>query len=164
MVRLVRNTLGMDLAKLRDLLRSDDPRASAALESILAFETTEWITVYFNDISDDKTGDSRIAGFLRGEELERARGRAGYDFSPGDGHPGFVTWYSGEDDRTEYWPVGQGDYVPLVHVRLYNAPFPRTVEIAEDFRLCWDLYEDSDAREWVTVDEVGGSCRRREVA
>lgn len=149
------DTRGVNLAELRELLRAEDPAASRTLESVLAFESSEWVVVYRDDL-EDFTGDSLLAVLLRGDELKRARTQAGYDVSPGDGRPGFVTSYTDNGSETEYLPVGSEDVVPVVHVRLYNGPFPKTVELAEDFRLCWDLYEDRTRGEWVTVDEVGG--------
>jgi hypothetical protein len=143
----------MDLVDLRDLLRAEDARASAAVESILAFETTEWVTVYHDDIVD-YGGGSLVAVLLRDDALDRARGQAGIGLSPGDFRPGFTSFPDGEG-RAEYHPVGSGDIVPLVRVRPYNEMFARNVELAEDFRLCWNLYEDRDAGEWVTVDNVG---------
>lgn len=142
----------MDVAELMELLRAEDPAASRTLQSVLAFE--EWVVVYRYDVKDF-VGDSMLAVLLRGDELEQARTQAGYDVIPGNGRPGFVTTYGVGEPETQYQPVGTDEAVPLVHVRLYNGPFPTTVELAEDFRLCWDLFEDRDRREWVTVDEVG---------
>lgn len=145
----------MHLEELRRLLQSDDPVASRALELVLAFESAEWIVVYRHDLAEDFTGESALAVFLRGDEVQRARIQAGHDVLPGEGGPGFVTWFEDGESRAKYCPVGSEDVVPLVHVRSHNGPFPTTVELAEDFRLCWELYEDRERGEWVTVDEVG---------
>lgn len=145
----------MDLAELLEFLRGEDPIAAQALERSAGFEASEWVLVYRWNV-EDAVGDSEHAVFIRGEEVHDARHHAGHDHQPGNGKPGFVSYGDGEGRWDTRWElVGEGDTVPLVHVRNYNGPFPGTVELAEDFRLCFDLYEDAAKREFVTVDEVG---------
>lgn len=145
----------MDLAGLHDLLTGEDPAAADALERVQAFTRSEWVLVYRWDVADG-AGDDQIAVLLAGDDLERARGQAGHDYSPGQGSPGFVSYGDGAGGWDTRWKlVGADDTVPLVHIRDHRGPFPKSVELAEDFRLCFDLYEDRDRREFVTVDEVG---------
>ena len=42
----------VDLRDLRALLKSDDPRASAALEAILGFEQQDWVIIFREDSAD----------------------------------------------------------------------------------------------------------------
>lgn len=144
----------VNLNELSEFLAQQDVHASATLDALTAFEATEWVTVY----RDRKVGDTeelRLAVLLQGDEPERAHDQAGFDFSAGDGRPGFVTWYDNGDSHTEYTAVGAGDVVPLVHVRYHDGDYPKTVELSEDFRLCWNLYEDRNRQEFLTTDEVG---------
>src|SRR5215218_51580 len=110
----------------------------------MTFEQQDWITVFRDENSDDG-GDLRIACLLRLEGIENALHQPGFDFSPGDGRPGFVG-HSNEAGGwdIEYLTVGDEAVVPLVFDRNFSGPFPNVVELSEDFRLFWDLYEDSE--------------------
>jgi hypothetical protein len=144
-----------DLVELRALLAKEDPSASAALESLLAIERHDWVTI-FRDKSSEEGGDLRMACFLREEGVRRALANPSFDVGPGDGHPGLVSHIDEAGNRKiEYQQVGDEDAVPLVFNRHFRGPFPKVVELAEDFRLFWDLYEDGEARKFLTIDEVG---------
>lgn len=144
-----------DLAALRDLLAREDPKASAALESLMDFGEQDWVTV-FHDENGDEGGDLRMACLLRSDGVEHALANVSFDLGPGDGLPGFMGG-PGKDGEMEYTylTVGAEEVVPLVFNRSFIGPFPRMVELAEDFRLFWDLYEDKDRRKFLTTDEVG---------
>ena len=145
----------MDLAELRSLLKSEDPGASAALEEIIRFEQEDWVTI-FHDHSSEEGGELRIACFLKPDGIERALDDPSFDLNGGDGRPGFVGYSDGDGGwNVEYLAVGAEEVVPLVFHRYFTGPFPNVVELAEDFRLFWDLYEDRQARRFLTTDDVG---------
>ena len=144
--------LYINVRELQTFLDENDPRAAAALKDLACFDTDEWITLY-RDV--EGADEFQLAVLLRGDKLKRANEQAGFDVVAGSGRPGFITWSGLEEPITEYVAVGTDDAVALVHVRSFSNDFPRTVELAEDFRLCWDLYEDRDRPEFVTTDEVG---------
>jgi hypothetical protein len=144
-----------DLTSLRSLLKTEDPRAAAAIEAVMRFEQQDWVAV-FQDEDSEGGGALRIACFLKLDAVNEALERPSFDLDSGDGHPGFVSWSEGTGGyRVEYQTVGSEDVVPLVFHRYFSGPFPTVVELAEDFRLFWDLYEDRDNRRFVTTDELG---------
>lgn len=143
------------LDELRSLLKAQDPRASAALESVLAFEGQDWVLA-FHDERGDAGDDLRIACFLHPDAVENALANESFDLGPGEGRPGFVGYGDGQGNlATRYVLVGEEDVVPLVFDRYFSGPFPNVVELAEDFRLFWDLYEDREKRAFLTIDELG---------
>lgn len=152
---VTRDNGGVDLAELRSLLKSEDPRASLALETILGFEQQDWVTI-FHDDNSDAGGDLRIACFLKPEAVEDALRDSSFDLDNGGGRPGFVGYSNGEGGwNVEYLTVGSEEVVPLVFHRYFSGPFPNIVELAEDFRLVWDLYEDRATGRFLTTDELG---------
>lgn len=145
------------LADLRALLKVEDPRASDGLESVLAFEQEDWVVVFHEERG--KAGDDlRIACFLRGEAVEHALAHDSFDLGPGDGRPGFVSYGGTGKLEARYVLVGEDDVVPLVFHRCFSGPFPNFAELAEDFRLFWDLYEDRAKRAFLRIDELGNVC------
>lgn len=145
----------VDLNKLLELLQQVDPQGASALERAASFERDDWIMVYRWEV-ENSIGDSQHAVLIRGDEVERAQRHAGHDHQPGDGRPGFVSRNDGKGEFVTRWElVGEGDFVPLVHIRDFDGRFPSTVEISEDFRLCFDLHEDTVAREYATLNELG---------
>lgn len=143
------------LEELRSLLKARDPRASAALESVLAFEDQDWVLA-FHDERGDSGDDLRIACFLHQDAVEHALANESFDLGPGDGRPGFIGYGDGTGNlETRYVLVGEDEVVPLLFDRYFSGPFPNVAELAEDFRLFWDLYEDRDKRAFFTIDELG---------
>jgi len=146
-----------ELHDLRELLRNHDKETSDALEGVLGHESQEWLTVLEDRTEDDgpRCDVLRIACLLRPERVDDALLQAGFDFS-GEGHPGFVGRPDGSGDLVYiYETVDQRDEVALVFHRVFNGPFPKVGELAEDFRLFWDLYEDRVAGTFATTDELG---------
>ena len=142
------------LAELRALLKKEDLPASKALESLLAFESQDWVTV-FHDDNGDEGGFLRMACFLRPEQVGHSLANPSFDVGPGDGRPGFIGHSSDDGWVTEYSRVGDQETVPLVFNRYPEGGFPQVVELSEDFRLFWDLYEDRTKRAFLTIDDVG---------
>ena len=76
--------------------------------------------------------------------------------------PGFEITGGGGSEETTYHPVGSDPAaIRLVHFRGWDrAPKgrPQVLEVAEDFRLFWNLYEDRSSRTFVIDNEVK-ECR-----
>jgi hypothetical protein len=60
-------------------------------------------------------------------------------------------------ERAEYQTVGAEGVVPVVFYRPFAGGFPDVVELAEDFRLFWDLYHDQRdlGVRWLAADDAG---------
>lgn len=139
-----------DLASLRTFLRDEDPRASAGLEALVAFEQQDWVTV-FHDENSDGGGDLRVACLISIDDVEESLSTADFDLAPGDGSPGFTTYYQDGVEETRYLTVGADGAVPLVLSRSFSGRFPTVVELAEDFCLFRGLYEDRDGGSFCRV-------------
>jgi hypothetical protein len=110
----------------------------------------------FHDQNSDEGGELRLACFLKPDAVEDALRNSSFELDSGEGRPGFVGYSDGEGGwNVEYLTVGSEEVVPLLFHRYFSGPFPNVVELAEDFRLSWDLDEDRDRGRVVTTDELG---------
>lgn len=131
-------------------LREMDPTCADAADSLWSFEQQDMVPVFR---SDDE--ELRIACLLRVYDVEQAVAHDSFDFNMDGGTPGIVG-RGGTEMTYEYEPVGHTGPVPLLHYRSLPERFGGTVvELAEDFRLFWNLYEDREQHRFVTTDEVG---------
>ena len=119
-----------DLASLRTFLAEEDPTASAVLESLMAFEKQDWVTVF-----RDQNRDLQTACFIWLQDVEHSLANTNFDLFPGDGSPGFTTYWQTGTEETRYVSVGSEGAVPLVFMRSFSDRFPTVVELSEDFRL-----------------------------
>lgn len=88
----------------------------------------------------------RFCALLDEANLVRARTTSSWDLHAGGGGPGMVGFGSGD---YAYQTVGEDGIVPLVHHRVFHDGSPDVIELAEDFRLLWQLRVDGDEY-WTT--------------
>ena len=136
--------------QFRRTLREMDPACADVADSLWTFEQQDMVPVFHSDEEE-----LRIACMLRAEDVDRAVDHDSFDFNMDGGTPGIVG-RGGAEMSYEYEPVGHTGPVPLLHYRTVPERFGGTVvELAEDFRLFWNLYEDREQQRFVTTDEVG---------
>jgi hypothetical protein len=142
------------LDELASFLREHDEQAALLLDRMSRLDEDGWVTV-FEPFAVE--GAVYVLAFLStGDMVEKVLTRTGWDFLAGSGRPGFVVWWDGENgEQVEYQTVGAEGVFPLVFLRTFDGAFPKVVELAEDFRLKWDLFERRPGQEWVTTDDVG---------
>lgn len=139
-----------DPQQFRRTLREMDPACAEVADSLWAFEHQGMVPVFRSD-----EDELRMACLLRAEDVERAVAHDSFDFNLDGGTPGIVG-RGGAEMTYEYEPVGHAGPVPLLHYRSVPERFGGTVvELAEDFRLFWNLHEDREQQRFVTTDEVG---------
>lgn len=143
------------LAELKGLLSQEDPAASRQLQELEDFEASPWVTVFRDESAEDS--ESYVLACLLDEDLvQNALHRPSFDLLSGHGRPGFVaTGNSSGGWDAEYLTVGADGVIPLVFHRYSQGDLPDSVELAEDFRLFWDLFEEADRGRFVLVDETG---------
>jgi hypothetical protein len=139
-----------DPQQFRRTLREMDPACADTADSLWAFAQQDMVPVFRDD--DEEL---RLACLLRTDEVEQAVAHDSFDFDMDGGTPGIVG-RGGAEMTYEYEPVGHAGPVPLLHYRSVPERFGGTViELAEDFRLFWNLYEDREQQRFLTTDEVG---------
>jgi hypothetical protein len=149
--------IGVSLQQIRETVSLTDPELSTSINESLAVGKSEWIVVYRK--ASMWEGELRLAYLATPDIARRDFERAGFEFNINDGRS-FLNGIEGNP----YVRSGDGGRVPIVIVRSYEARNDWSVEVAEDFRLFWDLYEDRVNRQLLTTDEVGDDIVVAEVS
>lgn len=137
--------------ELLDFLAANDTEAAQALNESLQFEKQEWVPVF--RITGGPDGVLRLCYLVREPDVPQTLHQTGFEFSIGDGSPGLLI---GPEETCTYERVGDAVEIPLVIIKTFEgADWPRQVEIAEDFRLYWNLYEDRTSRTFKLIDDNG---------
>ena len=142
----------VDLNEFRHHLAGMDSRTTGILDQLIGFEQQEMVAIAWSNQSS-----VMLSCLLYPDDVPRLTADASFDLSPGGGQPQIVGRSDGAGGMVYgYEPVGSGEAVPLVHDRALPQRFGGNVlELAEDFRLFWDLYEDRDSSRFLAIDEVG---------
>ncbi|MFE4601115.1 hypothetical protein ACFRKE_09675 [Kitasatospora indigofera] len=115
--------------------------------------TEAWITVYeYTETDQEKI--AHFSALTTVDDVERSLSQTQWDLLIGNGGPGFC-FYGGGDWK--YLPTG-GDEAPieaLVHVRDFHGLRPDYMEISEQFRLFFNLYDDRKSGKLVAFEENG---------
>src|SRR6476659_3037224 len=103
--------------------------------------TGRWTTIYKS--TDLRTDPRLFAYLISPERRDDTLRHPGWDFLPGWGGPGFSQEPEGGEIVTTYRRMGEPDGIePIAIVREFHHGRPDYVEVAEDLRLLFNLYED----------------------
>lgn len=104
--------------------------------------TTRWTVLYQTTKMGD-TGINLFSYLMPPERCKQALTEPSWDLPVGNGGPGYsVSWADGEK-VTIYHRIGEpGSIEPIVFVRHFPHGRPDSLEISEDLRLLFNLYED----------------------
>lgn len=99
----------------------------------------------------------RLACLLTEDNAAQALGSINWELRTNGGQPGFVGRYLDGEKRTEYQAIGAEGVVPVVFHRSFGGGLPDAIELADDFRLFWNLYQErrDDSDRWLTTDDEG---------
>jgi hypothetical protein len=138
------------------LLARDDRDSELFVRRIIDHDPGEWVPV-FEEHEQPDVEMFRFACLLTEEAAADALKDPGWELDTGGGAPGFTVHFSGGEEQAEYQTVGAGGVVPVVFYRTFTVGFPDVVELAEDFRLFWDLYYErrEDGSRWLAADDAG---------
>ena len=117
--------------------------------------TEQWVTVYNVDYEDAVAGfsETRFCALIPNELVPKALEKTDWDFMIGHGMPGHIRY--GATGETKYFRFGDDDGIePLVICREYYGIREDTVEILDEFRHWFNLYEERDGR-MVRFDDDG---------
>ena len=111
-----------------------------------------WTIVYDDWRFDNNDNGGRYMAFAQPRMRDRILSHAGWDFTKGDGFPGFVT--NGEE--TKY---AKGDklpeFEPLVIYQHYYGVVPDELHISEEFRLLMNLWQDPKSGDYFEIKDDG---------
>lgn len=140
-----------------------DPRQKEAYETFLREGTGQWTYLYrsWGKISD--FSGAQFSALLTKARAAKASGSSSWDLPIGSGGPGFSQSYSGGRARTTYHRIGTEDVEPLVHYRDFHGVRPRELELSEEFRLLFNLWEDRKTRTFHYFDDAGNAVKAAEV-
>lgn len=107
---------------------------------------TEWITVFeFFDKNGEVDRGAYFCALISNDKLKEVLGKYEWDLYIGNGKPGFSTTYVGGKEKTEYHRFSEEGVEPLVYWRSFSGKDQTYLEISEEFKLYFDLFEEYKA-------------------
>ena len=133
--------------QIRDRLKQE-----RIIKSAFANGDGPWTIVYDDWRFDNDDNGGRYMAFAQPRMHTKILSHGGWDFSKGDGFPGFVT--NGEETR-----YAKGDklpeFEPLVIYRHYYDVVPDELHISEEFRLLMNLWQDPKSGDYFEIKDDG---------
>lgn len=114
--------------------------------------TEPWLTVYEHTTEGTDESVAYFSALVPPEKVSDCLDDKGWDLLLGHGLPGRV--YSG--DESEYLRFGNDEGIePLVFWRSFPSSKPSYLEVSEEFRHFFDLYEDRKSNKFLEFDDNG---------
>jgi len=132
---------------------NEDVTFSDFLPTIKDLGKGEWTTMYAS--KGDAEGPAFYSAFIREDQVDKALSDASWDIHIGDGAPGLVTQYENGGETTWYSRATDEGIEPFAIKRHFHGIRPSYWEIAEDFRLYFNLYEDHRNKRLLKIDDNG---------
>jgi hypothetical protein len=134
-------------------MNPEDLTFSDFLPTIAKLGKGEWTTVYSS--RDSLDGVAIYSALMKTTLVKKALERPSWDLSIGDGAPGIESSYRAGRERTRYVRTSDSGIEPLILKRSFHDIRLGYWEVAEDFRLYFNLYEDKQSRKLLRIDENG---------
>jgi hypothetical protein len=149
----------MDELSPIDWAETDPPQAEV-LKACMSELSDSWVWLYRQRGSGLEHTIGQYSALLTPERVARDVSDPGWDVHIGSGGFGFSEYYEDGEKRTVYerYPDADGAAL-LVHVRDWHGVRPSDVEIAEEFRLLFNLWEDRTSRTYYDFDESGNPIK-----
>lgn len=121
---------------------------------------TEWITVFEfldSNLELDVDRGAYFSAVISNDKVNDVLKRHDWDLRFGGGRPGFSTHYEGDKEITEYYRYSDKGIEPLVYWRTFTGKDKSHLEISEEFRLYFNLFEevDGDQIKYIYTNEDG---------
>lgn len=105
---------------------------------------TEWVTVFefFEGKYDSVDRGTFFSAIIPENQKQKVLEKVDWDLLIGHGRPGFITSYSKGKEESKYYRLGDDDNIePLIHWRSFRNHENAVIEISEEFRHYFDLFE-----------------------
>jgi hypothetical protein len=124
----------------------------AAIQSQLG--KTDWITLYeYTTTSDPDQDIVHFSALLPESKVNEALDSPDWDLRIGSGMPGHIF---GPGDQVAYERFGDNDGIePIIFDRSFYGIKPSYLELAEEFRHYFNLYENKQTGSYILVDDDG---------
>lgn len=115
----------------------------------------QWTYLYrsWGDIGSFSGG--QYSALLPASQLEHARSDFGWDLMVGSGGPGFSQTNTDRGWETIYHRFSSDEIEPLVLYRSFDGLRPTDLELSEEFRLLFNLWEDRKTKTYYLFDDAG---------
>lgn len=136
-----------------------DPRQAEVFAKFLSEMSGSWVWL---SRSEGEVGDHSVGQYsalLTPERVAAGVSDPAWDVHHGDGHPGFVSYNSDNGWTTDYEATSDERVELLVVDRTWHGVRPSDVELAQEFRLLFNLWEDRATRTFYDFDDSGNPIR-----
>ena len=132
-----------------------DRRQLEVCEAFLKEASGQWTYLYrsWGDIGSFSGG--QYSALLPASHVEHARNDFGWDLMVGSGGPGFTQINTESGWETIYHRFSSDGIEPLVLYRSFDGLRPRELELSEEFRLLFNLWEDRKTKTYYLFDPAG---------
>jgi hypothetical protein len=147
-----------DQPRRLDWFDIDEPQAEV-YESFLREmdDTWVWLSRDVGEILGHSVG--QYSALLTSERIQRGVSDPGWEVHRGGGGPGFVQFHDGDEWKTVYERYSSDDPELLVYERTWHGVRPGDTELAEEFRLLFNLWEDRATRTFYDFDGSGNPIK-----
>ena len=122
------------------------------IESAFTNGDGPWTIVHDNWYLDNGDNCGRYMAFAQPHMRDKILSHAGWDFTKGDGHPGFRTSH----DDTEYYRSSHAPkFEPLIICQHFYGVVPDVLHISEEFRLLMNLWQDPKSDDYYEIKDDG---------
>lgn len=116
--------------------------------------TQEWIAVYYSHKTDQE--DLLLYSCLISEQMQsKALSDPSWDLRFGEGFPGFCSVYKNGKRSDFYSRYPQDGVEPLILFLNHHGMKPDSLEISEEFRHYFKLFNDTANRKYIYIDSFG---------
>lgn len=115
---------------------------------------SEWITAYANHRSNSEWNTFYCA-LISNERVEKSLSDPSWDLSLGHGMPGFSFHFEDGKEIGTYYRYSDKSIEPLVIWRSFYGMKDGYLEISEEFRHYFNLYEDKTNHKFIQIDDNG---------
>ncbi|HET6506757.1 MAG TPA: hypothetical protein VFG42_08205 [Baekduia sp.] len=138
---------------------SSDPVQAAVCTEFTQEATGSWVWLYRQrgDVRAHSIG--QYSALLSPDRVERGIGGPGWDVHIGDGGFGFTEYYEDGGKRTVYERHPDNGVELLVVYRDFHGVRPSELELVEEFRLLFNLWEDRPTRSYYYFDDSGNPVK-----
>lgn len=114
----------------------------------------EWITVYSSNKNDFEAATFYCA-LIPNDKVEKSLSNPDWDLTIGSGFPGFVIHFKNRKKIREYYRFSSSGVEPLIFRRSFRGGKDGYLEISEEFRHYFNLYEDKKNKKFINTDDNG---------
>ena len=114
----------------------------------------EWIIVYSSE-RNEYEWKTFYSALIQNSEVEKSLKDPSWDLRIGGGFPGFSFHFKEGKEIGEYYRFPDPGVEPIIYWRNFHGIKPDYLEVSEEFRHYFNLYEDRKNNKFIVIDEDG---------